>query len=110
MAPVRELVDKVRNCEDIAMQFLIANVTRLPPIFVKGHLEDKGVLGGISTSSNIITASHMGQRGQCLDDLVSVFGGNPLVPSHIVVDSAANGWTNAPSTWMEYISSDLWKW
>jgi hypothetical protein len=39
---VRDLVDKRRNCEDIAMQFLIANVTQLPPIYVKGHLGDHG--------------------------------------------------------------------
>ena len=37
-AAIRELVDDERNCEDIAMQFLIANVTSLPPIYVKGHL------------------------------------------------------------------------
>jgi hypothetical protein len=110
MQPVRDLVDEVRNCEDIAMQFLIANATHLPPIFVKGHLSDKGTIGGISTSSNILKASHMGQRGRCLDDLSKAFGGTPLVPSHVVVDAASNGWTNAPSTWMEYISSDLWKW
>jgi glucuronyl/N-acetylglucosaminyl transferase EXT2 len=39
---VRDLVDKRRNCEDIAMQFMIANVTQLPPIYVKGHLGDLG--------------------------------------------------------------------
>ena len=44
---VLELVDKNRNCEDIAMQFLISNITQLPPIYVKGHLEDGGALGGL---------------------------------------------------------------
>ena len=28
--------------------------------------------------------------------------------SHTIVDSAASGITNTPSTWFEYISSDLW--
>ena len=44
---VLALVDRNRNCEDIAMQFLISNITQLPPIYVKGHLEDAGALGGM---------------------------------------------------------------
>jgi hypothetical protein len=108
-ASIHELVDKSRNCEDIAMQFLISNVTSLPPIFVKGHLDDLGVLNGISTSRNIASAGHMDKRSQCLNELVRIYKSNPLRKSHIIVDSAANGWTNWPSTWMEFISSDLWK-
>lgn len=107
---IRDLVDKNRNCEDIAMQFLIANLTSLPPVYVKGHLEDMGPLNGISTSKNVISASHMDKRSECLNLLVGEYGYNPLVLSHIIVDSAANGWTNAPSTWWEFISSDLWSW
>ena len=46
-------IDSKRNCEDIAMQFLVSNYTDLPPVFVKGHLTDLGVFGGISTSQNM---------------------------------------------------------
>lgn len=107
---IRNLVDKDRNCEDIAMQFLIANHTQLPPIYVKGHVEDLGALNGISTSKNVATAGHMDKRSQCLNDLTTIYGGKmPLIPSHFIVDSASNGWTNAPSSWWEFISSDLWK-
>lgn len=38
-AQIRELVDQKRNCEDIAMQFLVANISSLPPIYVKGSLD-----------------------------------------------------------------------
>lgn len=107
---IRDLVDERRNCEDIAMQFLIANETGLPPIYVKGHLEDKGALNGISTSHNVVTAGHMSMRSDCLNDLEEIYTKLPLVTSHIIVDAANNGWTNAPSTWFEYLSSDLWKW
>lgn len=107
---VRDLVDQRRNCEDIAMQFLIANVTSLPPIYIKGHIEDKGVLGGISTRQNVIKAGHMQARSDCLNDLERIYKRVPLVPSRIIVDTAANGWTNVPSTMYEYLSSDLWKW
>jgi hypothetical protein len=106
---IRDLVDKERNCEDIAMQFLVSNITKLPPIYVKGSLTDLGPFGGISTSKNVISASHMDRRSNCLNDLVKIYGFNPLISSHIIVDSASNGWTNSPSTWLEYVSSDLWK-
>lgn len=105
---IRDFVDKGRNCEDIAMQFLIANTTSLAPLYIKGHVNDLGVLNGISTSKNVASASHMENRSKCLDKLVKIYGRNPLVRSHVIVDSAANGWTNVPSTWYEYISSDLW--
>lgn len=103
-------IDDRRNCEDIAMQFLVSNVTNLAPIYVKGHLTDLGALGGISTSQNVLKAGHMAARDECINDLIGFFGRNPLRKSHFVVDAAANGWTNRPSTWYEFISSDLWKW
>lgn len=106
---IRSLVDRMRNCEDLAMQFLMANVTGLPPIYVKGHLQDLGVLNGISTSKNVASARHMDGRSKCLNELTGFYGKVPLVISHVVVDTAANSWTNRPSTWFEYISSDLWK-
>ena len=106
---IRSLIDHERNCEDIAMQFLMSNATHLPPIYVKGHVRDLGVFGGISTSHNVAKAKHMDSRSNCLNQLVDYYHGkNPLIASHYVVDSAANGWTNAPSTWFEFISSDLW--
>lgn len=106
---IRQYVHEKRNCEDIAMQFLVSNHTSLPPIYVKGHLSDLGALGGISTSQNFITAGHMISRSECLGGLTDLFGHMPLVSSHLFVDSARNGWGYAPSTWYEYISSDMWK-
>jgi hypothetical protein len=72
-------------------------------------LQDLGLLNGISTSKTIITAGHMDRRTACLNTLVDLYGRNPLIRSHQIVYSASNSWTNAPSTWAEYISSDLWK-
>jgi hypothetical protein len=108
-AAIRELVEEERNCEDIAMQFLISNTSKLAPIYIRGRVKDMGTLNGISTSQNIFAAKHMGSRSECLDLLVKQYGMNPLVSSHIIVESANNRWTNRPSTWYEYISSDLWK-
>jgi hypothetical protein len=106
---IRDMVDKEKNCEDIAMQFLIANMTGLPPVYVKGHLSDLGVFSGISTEKSIAQASHMDARSMCLNDLEMEYGGsNPLIPSRIIVDNANNWWVNAPSSWWEFVSSDLW--
>jgi len=33
------------NCEDVAMQFLVANVSGRPPLFVRSSLGDLGVVG-----------------------------------------------------------------
>lgn len=107
-AGVHSFVDQGRNCEDIAMQYLVANMTGQPPVYVKGRISDLGVLGGISTDRNIVTASHMDARSRCLNQLSKFFAGTPLVYSRTIVDSAANGWVNMPSAWGEFISSDLW--
>ena len=106
---IRDMVDRERNCEDIAMQFLVSDRTNLPPVYVKGSLQDWGVLNGISTSKTIVSAGHMDRRSACLNDLVEIYQRNPLIRSHQIVYNAGNSWVNSPSTWGEYISSDLWK-
>ena len=105
---IRDYVDKNRNCEDIAMQFLMSEESQLPPIYIRGNLGDKGLLNGISVSQNPIKAVHMNKRSQCLNDLVRIYGHNPLIQSHIMISSAKDPFSNRPSTWAEYISSDLW--
>ncbi len=40
---VRAMVDAMHNCEDLAMQFLVANATQQPPVWVHvRHLLDYG--------------------------------------------------------------------
>lgn len=77
---IRAYVDAHHNCEDVAMQFLIANVTRQSPEFVnslwikdigKGPLKVKGI------SSD---AGHLEARSQCLNDMADIYQGvMPLV-------------------------------
>jgi hypothetical protein len=106
---IKKFVDDHRNCEDIAMQFLISNSTGLPPVYVKGNLEDKGALNGISTSQNVFKADHMRERDNCLNELIRFYGKNPLQLSRWFALSAKSKWKFTASTWYEYISSDLWK-
>jgi Glycosyl transferase family 64 domain len=43
LPPVLEYIDAHRNCEDIAMAFLVANATGSPPVYVRAPgLQDLG--------------------------------------------------------------------
>jgi len=62
-AAIRNYVDENRNCEDIAMQFLAANMTGKPPIFVRGRLTDLGVFNGRALEKSEV---HAGLGAPCL--------------------------------------------
>lgn len=79
---IKEFVTENRNCEDIAMSFLVANVTDAPPIWVKGKIYEIGSTG-IST-----LGGHSEKRTQCLNRFAAEFGRMPLVPTSMkAVDS-----------------------
>eukprot|EP00638_Chattonella_subsalsa_P004974 CAMPEP_0117746040 /NCGR_PEP_ID=MMETSP0947-20121206/7720_1 /TAXON_ID=44440 /ORGANISM="Chattonella subsalsa, Strain CCMP2191" /LENGTH=420 /DNA_ID=CAMNT_0005563309 /DNA_START=325 /DNA_END=1587 /DNA_ORIENTATION=+ len=104
---IRNFVDDKKNCEDIAMSFMVANETGMPPIYVRGNLKDYGVFNGISTTkwSN---GGHMKERNECLNKLVQFYDGKmPLVKGHTIAASASSWMINQPSTWLEYFSSDV---
>jgi hypothetical protein len=104
---IRNYVDDHRNCEDIAMSFLVANETSLPPIYVRGTLKDYGAFNGISTSK-WNKAGHMQERNTCLNELVEYYDGKmPLVKGHFVAAPAHSWMINQPATWLEYFSSDI---
>jgi hypothetical protein len=82
------------NCEDIAMSFLVANLTQLPAVWVRG--EGIGEIGhqwfkadqGISSDQT----HHYAARSSCVDRFVSLFGRMPLVTATSKVDKASNYW------------------
>ncbi|KAL2539896.1 Glycosyltransferase family 64 protein C4 [Abeliophyllum distichum] len=55
---IREYVTKNRNCEDIAMSFLVANATGTPPIWVKGKIFEIGSTGISSLGGHTEKRSH----------------------------------------------------
>jgi hypothetical protein len=75
-----------RNCEDIAMSFLVANATSAPPLWVKGRLFEIGSTGISSLQG------HSEHRTQCVNHFVSVYGYMPLVASHVKVVDAQHQW------------------
>ena len=83
-APIRDYVAARRECEDIAMAFLVANATRQPAVFVAPPLRfwagakwDGAGRAGISSGG---VKGHHAMRGRCVADFAAMYGGRvPLV-------------------------------
>ncbi|KAG5888524.1 hypothetical protein JTB14_009576 [Gonioctena quinquepunctata] len=75
---VKDWVDEHMNCEDIAMNFLVANVTNKPPIKVTPRKKFKCPE---CTSNEMLSADlgHMVERSQCVDRFAKAFGRMPLM-------------------------------
>lgn len=83
---IREFVTKNRNCEDIAMSFLIANATRAPPIWVKGKIYEIGSTGISSLGG------HNSRRSHCVDRFSVEYGGMPLVSTSVKAIDSRVSW------------------
>ncbi|KAL4709682.1 hypothetical protein ACJJTC_007413 [Scirpophaga incertulas] len=72
-AEIRRWVDDNFNCEDIAMNFLVANVTRKPPIKVTPRKKFKCPE---CTNTEMLSADarHMSHRSACIDRFAKIYG------------------------------------
>lgn len=71
---VRSFVRDRHNCEDIALNALVANMTGLPPLYVMMHRKvDYGTGNGL-----YLRAVHADQRHECLNYMCEVFNGCPF--------------------------------
>ncbi|XP_045769898.1 exostosin-2 [Maniola jurtina] len=70
---IRTWVDDNFNCEDIAMNFLVANVTRKPPIKVTPRKKFKCPE---CTNTEMLSADarHMSQRSACIERFAKIYG------------------------------------
>ncbi|KAF7134300.1 hypothetical protein RHSIM_Rhsim08G0206900 [Rhododendron simsii] len=85
-ASIREYVAKNRNCEDIAMSFLVANATGAPPIWVKGKIFEIGSTGISSLGG------HIERRSECVNRFVAEYGRMPLVSTSLKALDSRNIW------------------
>jgi len=70
-APIRRMVERERNCEDFAMQFLVTNASSRPPVFVPGCRLDLGEAAGrVAISAG---NSHAEKRRRCVLTLLRFF-------------------------------------
>ncbi|XP_008785400.1 glycosyltransferase family 64 protein C4-like [Phoenix dactylifera] len=83
---IRDYVTKNRNCEDIAMSLLVANVTGAPPIWVKGRVFEIGSTG----ISNL--GGHSQRRSQCLNVFAAIYDHMPLVATNTKVIDSRHSW------------------
>ncbi|CAH1390204.1 unnamed protein product [Nezara viridula] len=74
---IKEWVDDHMNCEDIAMNFLVANVTNKAPIKVTPRKKFKCPE---CTNTEMLSAdlNHMVERSHCIDRFAAVYGRLPL--------------------------------
>ncbi|XP_069687765.1 exostosin-2 [Periplaneta americana] len=74
---IKEWVDEHMNCEDIAMNFLVANVTNKAPIKVTPRKKFKCPE---CTNTEMLSAdlNHMMERSQCIDRFSAIYGSMPL--------------------------------
>jgi hypothetical protein len=75
MTSVRDLVDELFNCEDIALNFVQSMLTCEGPLLVfgKGNMDRQASRTGISTK-----AGHLKKRDKCLRRFEKMFGYIPL--------------------------------
>lgn len=85
-ASLREYIAHNRNCEDIAMSFLVANATGAPPIWVKGKIFEIGSTGISSLGG------HNQKRTECINRFVAEFGKMPLVSTSMKAVDSRNTW------------------
>ncbi|KAG0584851.1 hypothetical protein KC19_3G239300 [Ceratodon purpureus] len=85
-ASIRQYVKDERNCEDIAMSFLVANETGAPPIWIKTRIYEIGSTGISSLQG------HSEHRTDCINHFVTLFGSMPLVASNVKVADARHLW------------------
>uniref|UniRef100_U5EZH6 Exostosin-2 n=1 Tax=Corethrella appendiculata TaxID=1370023 RepID=U5EZH6_9DIPT len=74
---IKEWVDEHMNCEDIAMNFLVANITNKPPIKVAPRKKFKCPE---CTNNEMLSASyfHMMERSACINRFAEIYGTMPL--------------------------------
>ncbi|CAM1331169.1 EXT2 (predicted) [Pycnogonum litorale] len=74
---IKEWVDEKMNCEDIAMNFLVSNITDKAPIKVAPRKKFKC---SECSSGGILSAdiSHMVERSECINKFVNDYGKMPL--------------------------------
>jgi alpha-1,4-N-acetylglucosaminyltransferase EXTL3 len=86
---LRALVERTRNCDDLAFNYMIAAYTRQPPIKISHqvsldcHLCDEfNEYPGMS-----VNGSHYDIRNDCLNEMNQIYGYNPLLYSQTRIDS-----------------------
>jgi len=91
---IKEMVDNFMNCEDIAMNFLVAHITQKPPIKVTSRWTFRCPGCPVALSADV---DHYRERDTCMMYFQKVYGYNPLKRTQFRADSVLFK-TRIPST------------
>ncbi|XP_045761073.1 exostosin-3 [Maniola jurtina] len=83
-AAVRDYVDEYMNCEDIAMNFLVAHLTRKPPVKVTSRWTFRCPGCPVTLSAD---ETHFHERHKCIQFFSQVMGYTPLLSTQYRADS-----------------------
>ena len=81
---IKDHIDEFMNCEDIAMNFLVAHTTQRPPLKVTSRWTFRcaGCSSALSSDD-----SHYNERNNCITLFEKVYGYNPLKRTQFRIDS-----------------------
>ena len=85
---IQAYIDSIMNCEDIAMSFLVANLTEKAAVWVRGAGIREIGSSGLSSNQKV----HYAHRSDCVDHFTRLFGRMPLLVANQKVDRAVNFW------------------
>ena len=84
---IKDWLDKRMNCEDIAMNFLIANATGKAPIKVTPRKKFKCATPQCNNVDMLSSyQTHLTERSECINFLVEKYGYMPLVKAEFRAD------------------------
>lgn len=83
-AAIRDYVDEYMNCEDIAMNFLVAHITRKPPVKVTSRWTFRCPGCPVTLSAD---ETHFHERHKCIQFFSQVMGYTPLLSTQYRADS-----------------------
>ena len=81
---VHRMVEHHGACEDIAMNFLVADIARKPPIKILPQKTFEDLYNKNTKQSKLLQLFEHRQR--CMETLVDIFGYMPLVKSQVRMD------------------------
>lgn len=81
---IRDKVDELINCEDIAMNFLVSHVTQKPPIKVTSRWTFRCPGCPVTLSED---ETHFQERHACINYFSQVYGYTPLLYTQFRADS-----------------------
>ena len=87
---IRKIVDELMNCEDVAFNFMVSDLTRKPPIKVTTRWRFYCKLCNQTDEVHKAFSSspeHYRMRGECINYFNSVYGYNPLLYTQARMDS-----------------------